>query len=65
MLDWLFGNGIGTNIGASMLWAVAGYLVAKRVRAELARLHARHDAHAAHLDSISRSLDDLHGKLDR
>ena len=25
MIDWLFGNGIGTNLGASLIWsAVAG-----------------------------------------
>jgi hypothetical protein len=27
MLDWLFGNGIGTNLGASLIWTAVCALV--------------------------------------
>jgi hypothetical protein len=28
-------------------------------------LHARHDEHADHLDRLAKSLEDLHGKIDK
>lgn len=47
--DWLFGAGIGTNIGASIIWGFlagfVGYLVAKRLKQAWRGLHAKLDRH--------------------
>jgi hypothetical protein len=75
LFDYLFGSGIGTNIGASLIWGFAagfiGYFIAKRVRRAWAHLHtridelhARHDEHRLHLNHISQRLDELHDKFD-
>lgn len=56
-LDWLFGGGIGTNIGASVFWAIAAGGVGYWLRGHIKRLHI-------HLDKLHRSHAELHRKLD-
>lgn len=60
LLVWLFGGGIGTNVGASIFWAAAGVIggwFGKRfAQRELGRLHARHDAHEAALERIEAAV---------
>jgi hypothetical protein len=58
MLDWLFGAGIGTNLGASLIWAAVAGAGGWWLRGHVNRIHARIDAlHASHRE--------LHVKLDR
>lgn len=63
LLGWLFGGGIGTNIGASLIWGltagVVGYLLARKLRAAWVRLHVRHDEQAQSLKSLHRKIDQL------
>lgn len=59
VLQWLFGSGIGTNLGAAIVWVPIGAFGAWLWgRAKLTALHQRHDAHA-------ESLQALHDKVDR
>jgi hypothetical protein len=55
LLDWLFGAGIGTNIGAAIVWvpigALAGYTWS---RTKYWPLHAIH----LHLEGLHAKLDD-------
>lgn len=60
-LDYLFGNGIGTNIGSSIIWGflagLIGIAVAKKIKREWSALHER-------LDRLHASHKELHKKLD-
>jgi hypothetical protein len=51
---YFFGTGIGTNIGASIVWGflagLLGMFVARKVKAAWARLHSKIDAHHKHQD---------------
>jgi hypothetical protein len=53
LLDYLFGAGIGTNIGASLVWGSAagfiGYFVARKVRAAFQRIHEHNEWSARQL----------------
>lgn len=51
MLDWLFGAGVGTNLGAAVIWLPVGAL--------LGWLWAR-----AKFEALHRSHRELHAKLD-
>jgi hypothetical protein len=60
-LNYLFGAGIGTNIGASIFWAFvaggAGYWLKGhlgRIHAKLDRLHASHKALHEKLDALAK-----------
>jgi hypothetical protein len=63
LLDWLFGGGIGTNIGASIVWGLAagfaGYFLARKVRRAWERLHSKLDRHASLHDEHAAKLDHL------
>lgn len=70
LLVWLFGGGIGTNIGASIIWGLIagfiGYFIARAVRQawvqlhnRIDELHVRHDAHRDHLNRIETTLDEI------
>ena len=48
-LNYFFGSGIGTNIGASIVWGflagLNGLFIARKIKAAWARLHGKIDAH--------------------
>lgn len=69
VLDWLFGSGIGTNVGAAIVWIPIGALLGvcwsrtkywplHTIHVHLEALHARHDV-------LEQSHEELHEKLDR
>lgn len=64
--QWFFGAGIGTNIGASILWGLLagfiGYFIAKKCRAAWTRLHSKLDAHQASLHARLDAHEELHRK---
>ncbi|MFZ1925301.1 MAG: hypothetical protein WAU42_04060 [Solirubrobacteraceae bacterium] len=55
--QWMFGAGIGTNIGASIIWGFAagllGMFVARKVKAAWAHLRA-------HQEHQSRLVEEMH-----
>ncbi len=74
-LNYLFGSGIGTNLGAALVWipigGVLGVLWSKTkywplnaIHAKLDHLHASHEALHAKLDHLHESHRELHEKLD-
>jgi hypothetical protein len=59
-LNYLFGAGIGTNIGASIFWALIaggfGYWIRghiRKIHQKLDQLHASHEALHAKIDALS------------
>jgi hypothetical protein len=70
---YFFGTGIGTNLGASIVWGflagLLGMFVARKVKAAWARLHAKIDAHHDELHSRLDAHEEMHRahaeKLDR
>jgi hypothetical protein len=68
-LEYLFGSGLGTNIGASIIWGflagLLGVFIARKLRRAWARLHSRiDDLHVRH-DEHAEALRAVHDKLDR
>jgi hypothetical protein len=56
LLDWLFGGGIGTNIGASIFWALIAGAGGWWLKGHLTRFHH-------HLLALRASHSELHAKL--
>lgn len=60
LVNWLWGSGIGTNIGASIIWSVLvgciGYFVAKRIRSAWRRMHAKLTRHQQLTEEIHHLL---------
>jgi len=54
-LDWLFGSGIGTNLGASLLWGCIGFFLGTRVKRHLDVLHAHNEWVAGVLTKLHRA----------
>jgi H+/gluconate symporter-like permease len=67
-LQWTFGAGIGTNVGASILWGflagIIGYFFAKFLRREFQKLHAKIEEHGAkqreHNQWAANTLAEIH-----
>lgn len=74
LLDWLFGSGIGTNLGAAAVGLAIGYLWARAkfraVHAHVAIVHAssqavheKLDAHAKLHEANARAIEALHQRV--
>jgi hypothetical protein len=59
--NYFWGSGIGTNLGASVVWGflagLIGVFVARKVKAAWKRLHSK-------LDDHQDAIGELHAKLD-
>lgn len=69
LLDWLFGPGIGTNIGAAIVWipigAVLGVCWSRTKYWPLHTIHVHLEALRDRHDNLEASHELLHAKLDR
>jgi hypothetical protein len=57
-LNYLFGAGIGTNVGASIFWGIVAGAFGYWLRGHIRQIHAK-------LNRLHRSHQALHEKLDR
>jgi hypothetical protein len=65
LLDWLFGSGIGTNLGASLIWIVpsfaAGFVTGRKLWTHVKLHHLRQNQHAEWMANQMKRLHEREG----
>ena len=60
---WLFGTGIGTNLGAALIGVLAGVAWSKTRYWPLNLIHAKLDQGLAHHKHAERMVEEIHHKM--